>query len=212
VFRDKRVFPEGAPDQGVTLEDAALMSIAQRKGQEITTKAQYDAVSECIDEETGRGNYSQAWSFTAKFVEVEVHPETGSVEVQNLISAVDLGKAINPTGAEGQMEGSAQMGLGFALSEECVWENGLPANATLVDYNMPTAIDMPPLESILVESNDPYGPFGAKGLGEMALVGVAAAVSNAVFDATGVRIKDAPVTAEKVYFGLRKMQGESRRP
>jgi putative selenate reductase molybdopterin-binding subunit len=212
VFQDKRVFPQGAPNQGVTLEEAALMSIAHRKGQEITSTAQYDAVSESLDEETGRGNYAQAWSFTAKFVEVVVHPDTGNVEVQNLISAVDLGKAINPNGAEGQMEGSAQMGLGFALSEECVWENGLPVNANMADYITPTAVDMPPIGSILVESNDPYGPFGAKGLGEMALVGVAAAVSNAVYDATGVRIKDAPVTAEKVYFGLRKMQGESRRP
>ena len=89
-----------------------------------------------------------------------------------MISSVDLGKAINPKGAEGQIEGSAQMGLGFALSEECVWENGLPVNATLVDYKMPASIDMPPVDAILVESNDPYGPFGAKGLGEMALVGV----------------------------------------
>ncbi len=206
VFRNKKVFVPGSPGQGVDLADAVMSTVLRRNGQELITKAQYDAVSECLDEETGRGNYSQAWSFTAKFVEVEVNPETGFVEVQRLISSVDLGKAINPKGAEGQIEGSAQMGLGFALSEECVWENGLPVNATLVDYKMPASIDMPPVDAILVESNDPYGPFGAKGLGEMALVGVAAAVSNAAHDATGVRIKDAPVTSEKVYFGLRNLQ------
>jgi CO/xanthine dehydrogenase Mo-binding subunit len=206
MFRDKRVFVPGSPGQGVDLADAVMSTVLRRHGQELITKAQYDAVSECLDEETGRGNYSQAWSFTAKIVEVEVNPETGLVEVQRLISSVDLGKAINPKGAEGQIEGSAQMGLGFALSEECVWENGLPVNATMVDYKMPASIDMPPVDAILVESNDPYGPFGAKGLGEMALVGVAAAVSNAVHDATGVRIKDAPITSEKVYFGLRNLQ------
>ena len=193
------------------MADAVMLAVMQRDGQEVITKAQYDAVSETLDEETGRGNYSQAWSFTAKFVEVEVNPETGEVKVENLISAVDLGRAINPKGAEGQIEGSAQMGLGFALSEECAWENGLPANATLVDYKMPASIDMPPVQPILVESDDPYGPFGAKGLGEMALVGVAAAVANAVHAAAGVRIKDAPVTSEKVYLGLQNLPTGSER-
>lgn len=199
IFRDKQISVQGSPEKSVDMADAIMLAITQRGGQEVITKAQYDAISEVIDEETGRGNYSQAWSFTAKFVEVSVNPETGTVEVENLISAVDLGKAINPKGAEGQIEGSAQMGLGFALSEECSWENGHPTNSTLVDYKMPASIDMPPVRPILIESNDPYGPFGAKGLGEMALVGVAAAVANAVQHATGVRIKNTPITSESVY-------------
>ncbi len=211
VFRDKRVFVQGSREQGMDMADAVMLAIMRQDGQEVITKAQYDAVSEVLDEETGRGNYSQAWSFTAKFVEVEVNPETGEVKVENLISAVDLGRAINPKGAEGQIEGSAQMGLGFALSEECAWEKGLPTNATLVDYKMPASIDMPPVQPILVESDDPYGPFGAKGLGEMALVGVAAAVANAVHEAAGVRIKDAPITSEKVYLGLQNLPTGSER-
>jgi xanthine dehydrogenase molybdenum-binding subunit len=109
---------------------------------------------------------------------------------------------INPLTAEGQIEGAVAQGLGYALSEGLIWEEGIVLNPNFQDYRVFYINDVSPLKSILIESIDPAGPYGAKGLGEMGMVPTAAAIANAIYDAVGVRIKDLPITPEKILMAL----------
>ncbi|HUC61756.1 MAG TPA: xanthine dehydrogenase family protein molybdopterin-binding subunit [Alphaproteobacteria bacterium] len=144
-----------------------------------------------------------AFAFGAIAVELEVDEATGEVEPLEAWSAVDVGKAINPQAVEGQIEGAFAQGLGFALSEEMVWDGARLANPTMMDYKIPTALDVPyGIHSIIVEAPDPDGPFGAKGCGEIGINGVAAAVANAVAAAIGRRLHRLPLKPERVLAAL----------
>ncbi len=144
-----------------------------------------------------------AYSFCAMVVDIEVDEITGKVEVRRAWSAADVGKAINPQLVEGQIEGAFVQGLGFALVEEMVWDGGRLANPTLMDYKIPTTKEAPfEIATIIVESNDGGGPFGAKGVGEVGIIPVAAAIANAVKAATGVRHDRLPLTSERVLRGM----------
>jgi len=149
------------------------------------------------------GHHLPTFAFACQIVEVEVDTATGKVKVVKVTAAHDTGRTINQQMAEGQVEGSLLQGLGYAISEECVDEDGRMANPTFADYKIWTAIDTPPFDVILVESVDPDGPFGAKGIGEPGLVPTPAAVGNAVYHATGTRFKQLPLNQERIYFGLR---------
>ncbi|HXE89821.1 MAG TPA: molybdopterin cofactor-binding domain-containing protein [Terriglobales bacterium] len=145
---------------------------------------------------------------TAEFVEVEVDTETGEVKVLRVVFAHDIGRVIHPAGAEGQVEGGFQQGLGYALMENLTFDhsNGACLAADFLSYKMPTAMEMPPkIESIFVESNEPTGPFGAKSLAESCLIVPAPAIANAIYDAVGVRVRDLPITPEKILAGLGKL-------
>jgi xanthine dehydrogenase molybdenum-binding subunit len=145
-----------------------------------------------------RGNISAAYGFGAHVAEVEVDPGTGIVRVLNLWTAHDVGRAINPMSCEGQIEGGAAMGIGLALSEELVIFDGQIAAPNLHDYGMPTATDVPRIVVNLVETIDPLGPFGAKGVGEAGIIPPPAAIANAVADATGIRPRAYPMRPWKV--------------
>ena len=132
--------------------------------------------------------------------------DTGQVTVLHVIAAQDVGKAINPMAIEGQLEGSISQGIGFALTEQIIWENGVVRNPKLSAYNLPTPLDHSKVTSILIETNDPAGPFGAKGIGEAGLIPTAGAIANAIYDAVGVRIRELPITADKVLDALEKNQ------
>jgi CO/xanthine dehydrogenase Mo-binding subunit len=136
--------------------------------------------------------------YGANFAEVEVDTDTGHVRVIRLTGAFDVGKAINPEFVEGQITGGSVMGIGWALSEELIIEDGKILNGSFMDYRLLRAIDVPKLDSIIVESHEPTGPYGAKGVGEGSMVCVASAIANAVYDAVGARIQDLPITPEKV--------------
>ncbi len=140
--------------------------------------------------------------FSAHFVEIEVNTETGQITVVKLVNAVDCGVAINPALAEGQVEGAVTQGLGFTLFEEMVFEKGKLMNPNFADYKIFNAVDMPELETILVETYEPSGPYGAKSVGEVPINGPAPAIANAIYDAIGVRIFDLPFTPEKVLKAL----------
>jgi xanthine dehydrogenase molybdenum-binding subunit len=143
-------------------------------------------------------------SFAAHFAEVEVDPETGAVGVLRYVAVHDSGRIIHPEAARGQIVGGVVQGLGYALMEEIPMdpESGRPLTLNLDSYKIPNLIDIPPIEAVLIEQPDPIGPYGAKALGEPPLVPVAAVIANAVYDATGVRIRELPITAEKVRDGL----------
>lgn len=139
------------------------------------------------------------YSFVTQAVEVEVDEVTGKTEIVKVWNVVDVGRAINPRSVEGQMDGGFVQGLGFALTEEVVWDNGRVVNPTLMDYKVPTSKDVPfHMQTVIVESREPDGPFGAKGVGEIGLVPTPAAIANAIFDATGARLRRLPMTPERV--------------
>jgi putative selenate reductase molybdopterin-binding subunit len=141
--------------------------------------------------------------FFAQFVEVEVDTETGRVRVTKAVNALDLGKAINPALASGQVEGAVAMALGYALSEEVKFDDqGRVRNAGFVDYKVMSTLDMPEMTTILVEDTEYTGPFGAKSAGEVPTNGMAPAVANAIQDALGVRIRSLPITPEKILQAL----------
>ncbi len=136
--------------------------------------------------------------------EVSVDLETGTLTVDKITTAHDCGRALNPANVEGQIEGSAYMGYGEIIVEEQIFRGGLHKKPSLLDYKLPTSLDTPELEAILVETNDSEGPFGAKEAGEGPLNSVIPAIANAVFDAIGVRFDETPITAEKILDALGK--------
>jgi CO/xanthine dehydrogenase Mo-binding subunit len=156
-----------------------------------------------VKNEFGEKSTSAFWFLAAGGAEVAVDTETGKIELLKYASAVDVGKTISPLGCRQQLAGAAITGIGQALFEEIAYDNGQLINPNLVDYVLPSLGDMPPfIDSIAVEVPDPNGPFGAKGIGESALIPVAPAIANAVYDACGVRIKDLPIKAEKIFLAL----------
>lgn len=149
------------------------------------------------------------YSFNALVVEVEVDELTGKVRVVNAWSACDIGRAINPTMATGQIEGAFVQGMGYALTEEMVWDGARLANPSLMDYKIPTFAELPDsIHAYLVESNEPSGPFGAKSVGEIGINGVAAAIANGIAQATGVHLHQLPLSAERVLKGLLAQRDE----
>lgn len=199
--RNGRVFVRGSPDRSMAIGQVVRYGLLRVGGQVVIASHFYDPPTEDLDANF-KGNMTGALVFGCHSVEVEVDRATGRVDVKRVVAAHDLGRAINPMAAEGQIEGGAVMALGFATSEELLVKNGAIQNTTLLDYRIPTVADVPQVETVLVETIDPEGPFGAKGLGETSTVPLAAAIANAVYQAIGVRIKELPITPEKILRAL----------
>jgi carbon-monoxide dehydrogenase large subunit len=160
-----------------------------------------------LDRETGQGkNPSAFWMYATQAAEVEVDPRSGRVKVLRISSAHDVGKSIHPVAIEGQIQGALVMGVGTALWEEMELEKGRVKNPSFAEYKLPSALDAPEMIPIIVEELHAQGPYGAKGLGEPALAPTAAAIANAIYAAVGVRVKDLPITPEKILEGLRKKE------
>ena len=160
-----------------------------------------------FDLESGQGDAYVCYSFSANVVEVQVDTETGEVTPTGVVSGHDLGRVINPTTGEGQVEGGVVQGLGYALVEEHTTDGGRIVNDQFSTYIIPTPLDAPPIQTVLVEHEYAWGPYGAKGLGETPIIAVAPAVTAAIHHAVGVRIDAIPATPERV---LRALQGGHR--
>lgn len=143
-----------------------------------------------------------ALNFLAAVFEVKLDPETGQVEILDALSVTDVGAIINPIGHEGQVEGGWVCGIGTALLEELVADGGRIVNGTMADYKLPNIADLPPLRSLLIRGNDGPGPFGAKAIGEHTNIGVPPALANAIADAIGARVRDLPITPERILSAL----------
>jgi aldehyde oxidoreductase len=163
------------------------------RGYVFSAEATYDPPTKPLDA-NGQGIPYAVYGFGSHLAELEVDLDLGTIKVLKLTAAHDVGRAINPTLIEGQIEGGIAQGLGMALMEEFIPGKG----ENLHDYLIPTIGDVPPVESILIEDPSPAGPFGAKGIGEQALIPTAPAILNALFDAAGVRIYKLPATPDKV--------------
>ncbi len=172
--------------QTATVSQVALHSLHIENQQQIMATASWMS-------------YNSPPPFAAQGAEVEVDTETGVVRVIKAISAVDAGRVVNPIMAEGQIEGGSTQALGYGVCEEMVYdEQGALLTTNLSDYRIYNAVDMPQMESYLVETHDPFGPFGVKAIAEIPIDGMAPAVANAVADAIGIRVNQIPLTPERV--------------
>jgi 4-hydroxybenzoyl-CoA reductase alpha subunit len=206
-MREGKIFRKGEPEESIPFEKMIRSRHFRPDGDVILARGWYEPPTERQDKQF-RGNISAAYGFATQAVEVEVDEETGEVKVLKIAAAHDVGRAINPMAVEGQIHGGVSMGLGYGLYEELVVEEGRVLNPNFADYALPTALDMPEIDTIIVETDDPAGPFGAKGMAEPACIPTAPAIANAVYDAVGVRIRDLPITPEKV---LRALQEKGTR-
>jgi CO/xanthine dehydrogenase Mo-binding subunit len=198
---DKHVLADG---KRISLADLARMS--QQTGGGLIAQGTFIAPPTAYDSKRVDGHVYPAFhspSFHAHAADLSIDPETGVITIHRYVVAQDVGFALNPTYIEGQIEGGVAQGLGQALSEEIVYDNGRVSNANLSDYKMPTTLDVPRVETILVQHPSLVGPYGAKGVGEPPNIEPPAAVANAVASATGLRLTSLPITAEHVALALR---------
>ena len=205
-----RVQVKGSPAQAISVAEVAaradspLVKATVDEGPQMTSTPYRGTIVGCVTQNPTFSPIPAA----AMFVEVEVDTETGEVHVDRVVYAHDIGRVINPMGAEGQVEGGIQQGIGYTLMEHTQFDphTGVCLNGDFLDYKMPTAVEMPgKIESIFIESMEETGPFGAKSLSECCLIAPPGAIANAVYNAIGVRIRDLPITPEKVLAALGKL-------
>ncbi|MFI5266672.1 MAG: xanthine dehydrogenase family protein molybdopterin-binding subunit [Chloroflexota bacterium] len=196
-IEDGAITSRREPSRRIDYDRVVRSTHFREGGTQLIAEAFYDPPT-VMQDENFRGNISVTYAFGAQVAEIEVDMDTGRIDVLRVVAAHDVGRALNPAGAEGQIEGGVAMGLGYAVTEQLIVKEGKVLNPYFRDYKMATTCDMPQVKTILVETNDPAGPFGAKGLGEAGAICTAPAIANALFAAIGVRVKALPLTPERV--------------
>jgi CO/xanthine dehydrogenase Mo-binding subunit len=193
------------------VEKIAFKELAREcydRGANISHTGYFRAPKNVFDHENGLGDAYANYSFASHVTEVEVDTETGEVKVLRVTPAYDVGFAINPALIESQIHGGIAQGLGLAVMEDVIIQEGVVRNPNFMDYLMPTSMDIPEIEKpILIEKAYKWGPFGAKGIGEPPLIAMPSSIANAVADAIGIRIRDLPITAERVLMAIKKAGG-----
>ncbi len=205
VAKDRMIFVKGSPEAGIPVKKVVRISLS--RGKSISGEGEYwpkvDPKREWVKNPFGQ--MCGAFSFGTTIAEVEVDPETGKVRVLEVTAAQDVGFAINPLVLEGQFQGSVAMGgQGGMLTEYHTWHEGRTLNPTQLDYGVPLACDMPRINTIIVESHDPDGPYGAKEAGMSIAMSAAQAYSAAISNAIGVYMEDFPITPDKILAAIRK--------
>jgi CO/xanthine dehydrogenase Mo-binding subunit len=203
-FADARVFVRDNPERGMDFLRAVRRAYYE-KGAPLYGRGSWAATDiDLVDWKTGKGNLAHGLDFIATAIELDVDRETGKVTLLRGVHGDDAGQPINPAMLEGQVIGGSAHMTGHALLEESLYdEKGVALNCTWRDYKQPTALDVPEYFVEHVHTHDPYGPFGAKGAGEASSCSTLAAIANGIYDAVGVRIKDLPITPEKILEALR---------
>jgi 4-hydroxybenzoyl-CoA reductase alpha subunit len=205
VAKDRMIFVKGLPDRGMSLKDAIkAYQYADLPMPIVGRAAWFPPATEPTTLFKEDGNFSPNYSFMAQAAEVDVNLETGQIKLLKMVTAHDCGRAINPMLVEGQLEGSVVGGMGQALYENILVEKGQVMNPSFLDYGFPTFMEMPEIEAIEVETDDPVGPFGAKEAGEGTQLSPAPAIVNAIYDAIGVDFKELPVTPDQILEWLEK--------
>ncbi|MFA5038580.1 MAG: molybdopterin cofactor-binding domain-containing protein [Candidatus Omnitrophota bacterium] len=205
-IRDESVVEAATGKVLLSFDQAITLCSSFNYGQLIIGRGSYNPKTTPIDFRTGEGNISGSYGFEAQIAEVEVNKKTGRVRVLRMYDVHDIGYPINPVSVHGQIEGSIIMGIGYTFHENLRFRDGKVLNPNFSKYRIPRSMDRTTIESIFVETNDPQGPFGAKGMGEASLLPTAAAIANAIFDAVGVQIKDLPITPQKVLAALKSVR------
>jgi len=207
-LRDGFIFIKDGPrEDWLRLELGRLLRAVhfRSQGQMLTTEVFYDPPNELPDFEKGTGNISATYAYGTQGAEVEVDTETGEVKILRMVAAHDVGKVLNPLALKGQIYGALAQGVGYALYEELRSQQGKILNPNFRDYKIPGVCEMNfPIDLEFIETDDSYGPFGAKGVAEPGLVPTAPAIANAIYDAVGVRVRDLPITPQKILAALKK--------
>ena len=206
TLRDRYIQHEDDSEKRIEIAKLLRKAHFSHGGQMLMAEYFYDPANENMGKDF-RGNMSMTYTFGTHGVKVKVDEETGKVMILNYVAAHDVGKAINPMLLEGQVYGGVMMGIGYALTEQVILEKGENMNPNFRDYKILTAKDVVPIEAPVLETYDEDGPFGAKGIGEPGCVPTAPAIANAIYDAVGVRIKDLPITPERVLAAIREKKG-----
>ncbi len=191
-----------ARDTEESIEIADVAKALHDKGKPFIGFGWFNNTTPDVDPETNQGDAYASYTFATHVAEVEVDTETGQVSVLRIAAAHDVGKVINLDTCEGQVEGGVAQGLGWALFEDVESEDSVVQSDNFDTFLMPTVLDMPEIISIMVEDPEINGPFGAKGVGEPALIPTAPAILNAIYDAVGIRIYDLPANLERVKAAL----------
>ena len=197
-FDDGIVSHRGDNARRLTLEEVAALEGPLR------VEDRHDIDIPRPDPKTGYGHYAATYGFGAQAVEVEIDPATGHVSVLKVVVVQDIGRVMNPLALDGQMHGGIVQGIGMALREELVFQDGAPVNASLITYKAPRIKDTPEIETVYIETNDPTGPFGAKAGGEHSINPTPAAIANAVAQATGTRFRKLPIKSADILDALHK--------
>lgn len=206
VCKADQWFVEGSPEKSVSWLEVTEAMTLKKRGAPVIGTGFYEPPTVLPDLETKKGNISPAYPFACQIAEVEVDAQTGQVKVVGFWAAHDVGRALNPMALEGQIQGGVAMGLGWTLTENMAYdENGKLINADFLDYVLPGPGDIPKIEPILVEPIEKEGPYGAKGIGEPALNPTMAAITNAIYNAVGVRVKALPVNPEELLKAIKKI-------
>jgi 4-hydroxybenzoyl-CoA reductase alpha subunit len=200
VFRDRKVGTPDDWDRAVSFPDA--VALAESMHGVLAFAGSYAPPKRAGKYKGGGVGPSPCYSYSASVVELTVDADTGEIELHDVWIAHDIGRALNPLLVEGQVEGSVYMGIGEALMEAQVFRKGVHKTPSMLDYKSPTTLETPEIHTILVETDDPEGPFGAKEAGQGPLLPVIPAIANAVYDAVGVRIDETPITPEKILRAL----------
>ena len=197
VFEDNIIRSETHPEINISFSQLARK--VHLGGYPVVETAWHDNTTKDVNPDTGQGDAYAIYSYAAQLAEVEVDTETGKVEVLRVVAAHDVGKAINPSNVEAQIEGGIAQGVGYALEEEIRQPGCIIENKSLVDYMIPTSMDVPKIETHIIEIPVSSGPYGAKGVGEPALIPTAPAILNAICNALDIRITDLPANLENVH-------------
>ncbi|MGD8285459.1 MAG: xanthine dehydrogenase family protein molybdopterin-binding subunit [Desulfobacterales bacterium] len=206
ILQERCVIHQDDPERRIEIGKLLRKAHFNHGGQMLMAEYFYDPANENMGKDF-RGNMSMTYTFGTHGVRVKVDEETGRVEILNYVAAHDVGKAINPLLLEGQVYGGVMMGIGYALTEQVILEKGENMNPNFRDYKILTAKDVVPIKAPVLETYDEDGPYGAKGIGEPGCVPTAPAIANAIYDAVGVRIKDLPITPERVLAAIREKKG-----
>ena len=209
-LRDSVLYLKDAPDEPwlkVSLGGLLRAMHFRSQGNMLTVEAFYDPPNELPDWGKGKGNMSATYVYGTQGAEVEVDTETGEVKILKMVAVHDVGRVLNPKALRGQIYGALAQGIGYAMYEQVLTHEGRVLNPGFRDYKIPTACEMDfPVELEFVETEDGFGPFGAKGVGESGLVPTAPAIANAIYDAVGVGVRDLPMTPEKVLAALQERE------
>ncbi len=207
-IKEQMVFSLKDPEKRIPISKILRGAHFNKGGTVIMAEYFFDPNTENLDREF-KGNQSETYAYGTHGVELEVDRETGKVKILKYIAAHDVGRAINPMLLKGQIYGAVVMGVGYALTEQLQLEKGEVMNPNFRDYKILSAKDAIPVEPVIIETIDKDGPFGAKGIGEPGCVPSAPAIANAIYDAIGVRIKDLPITPEKILAALKQKKEET---
>ena len=190
-------YPPKFPGRGIPLVQA--VKVLKARGVLPVGEGSFEPEMKALDPQTTQGNPMPTYAFATQGALVSIDVDSGEVEVLSMVACHDVGKAINPVNVIGQIEGAVSMGVGYSLMEEVILKDGVIHNPRFSQYYVPTSLDMPEIASYLVETAEPSGPFGAKGVGEPALIPTAPAILNAIHAAAGIRVKDLPATPEALW-------------